>query len=608
MKNLKNKNVVLTGAASGIGRCLAHELANEGANLFLVDLNMEGLEIVKKELEPSGVNIMLGQCDVAKLTEFESLADQIDSKFGDIDLLINNAGIAGGGAIETLELEDWKKVIDVNLWSIIYSIKTFLPRMLQKGAGYIINTGSGAGVIGLPLHPQYVASKFSVVGISESLYSEFRDRGIKTSVICPSFIKTNIIDRTIIQPPYHLIEGEDIEDKLEGFKEIFWEEYMRDSKTAEKVAKKYLKGIKKEKLYITDTGILRAAMFLKSISRRVYARVLRGQGVKKREVIERTLSRLGLKFNYKKVKPKKDRKKLKGKNCLLTGAAAGIGRSLAFELAKEGVNLYLSDLNMEGLEKIKQELEKYNVEVFIGKCDVSNFEDFSNLAQDFNSKFSDLDILINNAGISGGGFTETLSIDEWKRVIDVNLWSIIYSIKTFLPKMLERGEGYFVNVGSAAGIVGLPYHIQYVASKFGVVGISEALYSEVNERGVDVSVICPMHVKTDLIERSNLVIPPKLLELEENMDERLEEFKEIFWDKYNEGGFTADEAAKKYIKGIKKRKLYIYDSRTLRLAMFLKSVSDRLYKRVLRGLRKEYIDVIEDTLREMGVDFGDSLY
>ncbi|NVM52685.1 MAG: SDR family NAD(P)-dependent oxidoreductase [Candidatus Helarchaeota archaeon] len=300
-------------------------------------------------------------------------------------------------------------------------------------------------------------------------------------------------------------------------------------------------------------------------------------------------------------------KDLKNKNCLLTGAAAGIGRSLAFELAKEGVNLFLADINMAKLEKVKDELGEYGVKVFTGRCDVSKYEDFEKLVDNFYSKFGELDILINNAGIAGGGFIETLSLEEWKRVIDVNLWSIIYSIKVFLPKMLERGEGYIVNTASGAGVVGLPFHIQYVASKFGVVGISEALYSELNQRGIDVSVICPSHVKTDIIERSNIVIPPnlKLGETQQEINKKLVQFKEIFWEKYNEDGITADQAARKYIKGIKKRKLYIFDRRLLSFAQFFKSISERIYKWILRRLGREYIKLIEEVLTEMGIDYGE---
>jgi len=303
-------------------------------------------------------------------------------------------------------------------------------------------------------------------------------------------------------------------------------------------------------------------------------------------------------------KENKKTKELKGKNCLLTGAASGIGRSLAFCLAKEKVNLFLADIDMENLEKVKQELEPLGIKVFTGKCDVSSLEDFEKLAEEVYSQLGDIDILINNAGIACGGYVETIGLEEWKHVFDINLWSIIYSIKVFLPRMLERGTGYIINTGSGAGIVGLPNHIPYVTSKFGVVGISEALYSELSGRGIDVSVICPTIVKTNIIDRSSIEFPTNLLQIEDEQEKtaKLEEFKKIFWEIYTRKSLTPDQAAKKFIKGIKKRKLYIYDKSILPFAVFFKAVSQSIYKWLLRREGSQYRTMIAEALTKMGLE------
>ena len=301
-------------------------------------------------------------------------------------------------------------------------------------------------------------------------------------------------------------------------------------------------------------------------------------------------------------KGSKKSKELKGRNCLLTGAASGIGRSLAFCLAREKVNLFLADIDMENLEKVKKELEPLGIKVFTGKCDVSSYEDFEQLAKEVYSKFGDLDILINNAGIGCGGYVETMELVDWKHVLDINLWSIIYSIKVFLPRTLERGTGYIINTGSGAGIVGLPNHIPYVTSKFAVVGISEALYSELSDRGIDVSVICPTVIKTNIIDRSSVEIPLNLLVGDEKeKTAKLEEFKKIFWEIYTRKSLTPDQAAKKYIKGIKKRKLYIFDKSILPFAQFLKSFSQSLYKRILRKEGSDFRSQIDEALTKMGL-------
>jgi len=295
--------------------------------------------------------------------------------------------------------------------------------------------------------------------------------------------------------------------------------------------------------------------------------------------------------------------KLKNKNCLITGAASGIGRALAIGLAKEGMNLFITDLDLVNLDKVKEEIAALGVKVFTGKCDVSKYDDFVNLAGDVYAKLGEIDLLINNAGIGSGSFAESMELDDWKKVLDVNLWSIIYSLKVFLPRMLQRGSGHIVNTGSGAGVVGQPYHLDYVASKFAVVGISEGLYSEIHDRGIDVSVICPTIIKTNIIERSDVRIPPELAKDidQKELDAKLELFKTVFWREYTKKGLTPEEAAKRYIKGIKKRKLYIFDKRIVPLAMFLKAVFQGLYKRILRGQGKEHAQIIEKALKEAGI-------
>jgi len=302
-------------------------------------------------------------------------------------------------------------------------------------------------------------------------------------------------------------------------------------------------------------------------------------------------------------------KDLKNKNCLLTGAASGIGRSLAFGLANEGMNLFLADIDMEGTEEVAAQIRESGTKVFTGKCDVSKYEDIENLAERFYSKFDQLDLLINNAGIGGGGLVETLELDDWKHILDINTWSIIYAIKVFLPKMLEQGTGHFVNTGSGAGVVGIPYHIQYIASKFAVVGITEALYSELkhNHPGIDFSVICPTHLKTNIIDRTPLNIAEDYLVdvAEGEIGSRMDEFKSIFWEKYMAHAMPVDKAVARYIKGIKKNKLYIFDQPRLRIGMFLKSIAEPVYKRFLRSEGVRNLNIIKDTLSEMGIKTKD---
>ena len=297
-------------------------------------------------------------------------------------------------------------------------------------------------------------------------------------------------------------------------------------------------------------------------------------------------------------------KNLKGKNCLLTGAASGIGRSLAILLAQEGMNICIVDIDADNLENVRKEVEDLGAKVYSRKCDISKLDEIQKIADEFYQELGDVDLLINNAGVAGGGFIVDISLEEWKRVLDVNLWSIIYAVKVFLPKMLERGSGHFVNTGSGAGIIGLPYHIHYVASKFAVVGLTEALYSELHDSGVNFSVICPTRVKTNMARSSPIKIDPRLYSItdKDEIERKSEEFKDIFSEKFYDGGVDPDDAAKRYLKGIKKNRLYIFDVKILRAANFIKAVA---LKHGWKGiLKKQQVDdylTMETSLIEAGL-------
>jgi short-subunit dehydrogenase len=171
--------------------------------------------------------------------------------------------------------------------------------------------------------------------------------------------------------------------------------------------------------------------------------------------------------------------------------------------------------------------------------------------------------------------------------------------------MLERGTGHIVNTASGAGIVGIPYHAQYIASKFTVVGITEALYSEIKHTHKDInfSVICPTFLKTNIIDRTPVSIPYSLLvDVDtEEVERRMDEFKSIFWEKYTEGAPPVDKVVKKYIKGIRRNQLYIYDMIQLRIAMVLKGVCEPLYRLALRSEGRRHLKMIRESFAEMGV-------
>jgi len=271
----------------------------------------------------------------------------------------------------------------------------------------------------------------------------------------------------------------------------------------------------------------------------------------------------------------------KDKNGFITGAASGIGRSFAFALGKRGMNLYITDINMEGLEKVKLEIEKIGVKVIASKCDVSKYKDFEKAANDFYEKMGELDLLINNAGISLGFDMLNIDLKVWKRVMDTNLGSIIHSIKAFLPRMVNRGSGYIANVASGAGILGVAEPIPYIASKFGVVGLSETFFARLKNLGINVSVIVPMWIKTNIlvIDTDKIQYPPKLLK--DFGKEKLDDAYSTLMDVIAEGAISPDDAVERYIEGIQKNQLYIFDNPYYLEALEMKGKDPKQYENMI---------------------------
>jgi len=190
---IQGKIAVVTGAASGIGRSMALALAREGADLVLVDLNRDGLAEVRNEIEAMGRRGLAIPADVSKLKDLQNLYEQSISEMGTVDILVNNAGVHMTGPVDKMTIDDWKWIVDINLWGVINGIHVFLPHMLNRGSGHIVNTASSAGLAGsLDRSIPYTMTKFAVVGISEGLAVYLRDKGIGVTMICPGMVSTNI--------------------------------------------------------------------------------------------------------------------------------------------------------------------------------------------------------------------------------------------------------------------------------------------------------------------------------------------------------------------------------------------------------------------------------
>jgi NAD(P)-dependent dehydrogenase (short-subunit alcohol dehydrogenase family) len=193
--DVSGKTAVITGGASGIGLATAARLASAGAKLVLADIEQEPLDQAVKELQATGAEVLGVACDVAKLGDVERLRDATISEFGAAHVVFNNAGVGGGPTIGS-PIEMWRWVSSVNLDGVVHGVHVFLPLLLEQDEGHIVNTASLAGLGGVPGMGPYCATKFAVVGLTESLFYDLalRRSKVSASVLCPGFVRTRIAE------------------------------------------------------------------------------------------------------------------------------------------------------------------------------------------------------------------------------------------------------------------------------------------------------------------------------------------------------------------------------------------------------------------------------
>ena len=239
MKKLKSSVVAVTGAASGIGRSLAIQLASEGCGLALADIDQEGLAQTVEMIENNGNKITTHIVNVADRGQVYQFAEDVVSRHGKANMIINNAGVAVSETLEDLTYEDFEWLMGINLWGVIYGSKAFLPYLKRQPEGHIVNISSVNGLFTWRNNGPYCTSKFAVRGFTLTLCQELKDTTVRVSCVHPGGIKTNIARNT------RFFKGSDPDLSHDEAVAYFDTKMARTS--AEKAAQIIIKGIKKNK-------------------------------------------------------------------------------------------------------------------------------------------------------------------------------------------------------------------------------------------------------------------------------------------------------------------------------------------------------------------------
>lgn len=191
---MKKQRIVITGGGSGLGRALALEYARAGWRVAVLDRDEQGAAAVAGEVEQAGGKALAIACDVTDAAAVGDASAAIRRSWRGLDVLVNNAGIAGSGTVVDTPEEDWRRIMEVNLFGVVTVCRAFVPAMIRAGSGHVVNIASAAGFVSAPGMAAYNVSKAAVISLSESLRVEMAAHGIGVSVVCPSFFRTNLLD------------------------------------------------------------------------------------------------------------------------------------------------------------------------------------------------------------------------------------------------------------------------------------------------------------------------------------------------------------------------------------------------------------------------------
>jgi NAD(P)-dependent dehydrogenase (short-subunit alcohol dehydrogenase family) len=268
--------------------------------------------------------------------------------------------------------------------------------------------------------------------------------------------------------------------------------------------------------------------------------------------------------------------RLGGKRCLITGAASGIGRATAFACARRGASLVLTDVDAAGLGET---VARLGAKVHhAAPLDVTDYDAVRAFAREAGA----VDVVMNVAGVSTWGSVQTLEHDDWRQMIEVNLVGPISVIEAFVPPMIEAGRGgHLVNVSSAAGLIGLPWHAAYSASKFGLRGVSEVLRFDLRRHGIGVTLVCPGGVDTALVD----TLKVRGVDRDHPPMRRMSE-------RFRRRAKSPEEVAELIVRGVERDRYLVHTSHEIRTVFLLQRVFPPAYAFLMRRLNDAFVAIV----------------
>ncbi len=268
---------------------------------------------------------------------------------------------------------------------------------------------------------------------------------------------------------------------------------------------------------------------------------------------------------------------LSGLNVFITGAASGIGRATAQAAAAGGARLFLTDRQEELLDLTVRAIRDSGGEVVQAEAvDLRDHDGVRRLARRITDEHGAMDVVMNIAGISAWGTVSSLEHATWRQQIEVNLMGPIHVIEELVPPMVESGRGgHLVNVASAAGIIGMPWHAAYSASKFGLRGVSEVLRFDLARHGIGVSLVCPGAVHTPLTQTVSI----------DGVDTESPRFRKV-QARFHERAVSPEEAAEAILKGVRRNRYWVYTSSDIRTIHAVQRYCPPAYSLAMRGLNR----------------------